>query len=408
MVDFQEQVDSLLQSRADRFSELRASAIAKARKLGIPTRKTESFKYLNLKPFWEMPLLDSPSEIAAQEITSNGSQLVFVNGQYREEMSSMGGLTEVYSFQTAVDRYGLTLENRIRKSIAGESSYFALLNAALHDKGLFVYIPPKTKLDQPIEIVHVLTDGDQSLIPRIHMFVGAGAEVTVLQKTVGQSNEAASMNLLVDFSLEEGARVHAADVLEMGENDWLFSHVRATLKRDSFFGHSTATPGAAGLRSDVRCSLLEEGSEVDLKGMWSLSDKRNAHTVIRVEHLAPHTKSSQHYRGVLRNSSRSSFEGQVYVEREAQLTDAYQLSEQIILDDEASAFTKPNLEIFADDVKASHGATISQISEEEVFYLQTRGLDPATSKNMIVNGFLAFILKDIPCDILKERIRSFL
>lgn len=403
MLTFEENLDALL--KGDESAPLRKEALQKAKLLGRPTRKTEALRYLNLSPYWEIPFNHAKEEISSIEVTQKNPCLVLVDGVYSAERSFLGDLPEVYGFKEARKSYSVALENRMRKNLQEESEYFPLLNLAMHDEGLFLYLPPNFVSETPIEILHIVTGGQTHINTKIFVMAGKNAQAKFFQRKIGNTS---SCNLYVDFSLEENANITATEAFCADDESWFFSHVRATVKRNAKFSHYSATSGGKGFRSDIRSTLLEEGSETDLKGLWSLREKRNAHTLVRVEHRAPNTKSSQHYRGILADQSRASFEGQIYVTPNALLTDAYQLSEQMLLDEGASAFSKPNLEIFADDVKASHGATITQLSDEDLFYLRTRGLPPALCKEMLVKGFISFFLNDISYRVVQDEIRSYL
>ena len=140
-------------------------------------------------------------------------------------------------------------------------------------------------------------------------------------------------------------------------------------------------------RSSLRIELLEENSEALLQGLWRLKEKKECHTHTLVQHLAPHTRSRQHYKGVLQEEAKSSFTGKIYVHPEAQKTEAYQLNNNLLLSPQSKAYSKPNLEIFADDVKASHGATIAQLNAEDLFYLQSRGLTKKEAQEFLIEGF---------------------
>ena len=403
MLTFEEKIDENLQKKVDQTTFFRREALKKAIKIGRPTRKTESLRYLNLSPYWDINTFETKASSSEIFLTKKNPCLVFVDGVFSLEKSYVGNLPEIYPFSKAMSSYAMVLENRIRKSIQEEISYFALLNAAHHDDGLFIYLPQKFVSKEPIEIVHVLTGSQSHVSTRIHIIASKSAEVSFFQRIEGSSE---SYNIYTDFSLEENAKVLSCDLFSGNEDNWIFSHVRSTVKRNALFKHLNATKGAKGFRQDIKCVLLEENASADLKGLWNIAKKNTAHTLVRVEHRAPNTKSWQHYRGVLRDLSRASFEGQVYVTSNALLTDAYQLSEQMILDEGACAFSKPNLEIFADDVKASHGATITQLSEEELFYLQTRGLHPLLCKEMLVKGFMSFFIDDISYEKFADEIRG--
>ena len=286
---------------------------------------------------------------------------------------------EALPLSQAALTFGAFLNSRWSRSLKEETSAHAALNAAVHGEGLFLSIPPGTKVEAPIHLSHHLAEG-MLAFPRVHLFVGAGAEVELVEMVSGEGQ----CNGLFDIALEEGARA----TLTLLHGGAVNSSVRATLKRDAHLKTIAYTQSGGGVNHDYRVALGGENSEVDLIGGWQLANDSRMATNIHVEHIAPHCRSSQLFKGVLRDTSRSSFTGKIYVHREAQKTDAFQLNNNLVLSDRASAHSEPNLEIFADDVKASHGSTTGQFDPTELFYLRSRGLSEAAARALLVDAFL--------------------
>ncbi len=222
----------------------------------------------------------------------------------------------------------------------------------------------------------------------------------------GQKAKETFYNAVYDFELEDEAKLRCLEV-DFGATGYRFDAFRATLKKHSCFKAVTLTD-AAKSRKDYLVKLSGEGAEADLSGIWFLDSNKQAHTNIVIEHIEPHTRSLQLFKGVLYDQALSSFQGKIRVEQKAQKTEAYQLNNNLILSSQASANSKPNLEIFADDVKASHGATVGQLNADELFYLKTRGLDDAVAKKLLIRGFLEDVLAKIEQpDIRKEAEKEF-
>jgi Fe-S cluster assembly protein SufD len=198
-----------------------------------------------------------------------------------------------------------------------------------------------------------------------------------------------------DVALEEGARCSYSALLEGAKQGWHFDYLRATLKRSSTFKGVSWTSGGKTMRQDMHLMLAGENAEVDLRGGWLLEEKHQAHTHVRIDHQFPHCRSLQRFKGVVKGNSRSSFAGKICVAKEAQKTEAYQVNHNLVLDKGAIAYSMPNLEIFADDVKASHGSTVSQIDPTQLFYMQTRGIDECTAKKWLTMGFCQEIINQI-------------
>ena len=219
-------------------------------------------------------------------------------------------------------------------------------------------------------------------------------------------------NDFLDVFLEEKASFSHVFSNENPCSSWGFSSFRATLKKESRLNSSFITFGSPGFRRDYFISLVGEGSEAHLKGLTVLGDRAQSHVNIHMDHSAPSCLSRQLFKNVLAAQSISSFTGKIYVSRAAQKTEAYQLNKNLLLSDQATANTKPNLEIFADDVKASHGATVSQLDEEQIFYLRTRGVSLPTARSLLTIGFCQEILDMVEIASLRlklsELCRQFL
>ena len=314
----------------------------------------------------------------------------------------------------AMRTYGTFLNNQWTKSLKDESDPFVLINGALHQHGVFVYLPPKTIVETPIQLLHVIDAGKTPMLlhPRFHLFAGAQSEVSFASSIAHISGSQYCLNQTAEFAIEEDAHVHYTQMTnDQGAGAWVFDAVRAQLKRNSTLKTVCASNGSVSVRHDYRVALTGENAEVSLNGLWMLSDKNEFHSNILIEHQAPHCRSNQLFKGVLSDFSRSSFEGKILVRQAAQKTEAFQLNNNLLLSDRANADSKPNLEIFADDVKASHGATVGQLDDELIFYLKARGFSDKDAKDILVHSYCKDILDLIKIPSvardMDERSRSF-
>lgn len=241
--------------------------------------------------------------------------------------------------------------------------------------------------------------------PRILLFAGSQSQIEMVATTAALSGDGWCSNGVIDLSIEEGAQVHLSQTsVQEPENSWHFEALRAVLKRDSKLVAVSATDGSQTVRHDYRVALAGENAEGLLNGMWHLKGKREAHSHVLMEHEAAHCRSMQLFKGALHDRSRSSFEGKIYVHSEAQKTDAFQLNQNILLDEGANADSKPNLEIFADDVKASHGSTVGRLDPEQIHYMQTRGISEAEAKKLLVEGYCREVIDMIPVASLRKKL----
>ncbi len=355
--------------------------------LGLPTKEWEVFRYVRLNDLYSRTY--ALAEPATVSLSPQENRLVFVNGRYSEALSSPPKEIVVAPLSKALKTYGSFLKHRLARE---ESDPFALLNSALAKEGLFIYLPPKSV--SRFEILHVMTEQKSPTVamPRMHIYAGIEAEAKCC---IMHDSSNLWVNSFVDIALDERANLTLTTILNENEEHWHLDALRATLKRASCFTSYAVAQGGATTRQDYAVQLLEEGAEASLYGVCRLAERRHHHVNVLMEHKAPHCRSLQNFKNVLSGMARTSFEGKIYVHQAAQKTEAYQMNHNLIMSRHAFANSKPNLEIFADDVKASHGSTVGQIDEEQLFYLQTRGIPYAKAKELLVEGFCQEILSKI-------------
>lgn len=402
----------------DMLQKARARAWEKYLILGLPSKKTEVYRYIKLRHlFSSYAAAKQEFNLAFEDLASwiypecLQSVIIFVNGSYRSDLSRIQALPSnvvVSSLSEASRTFHAFLTNQWTKSVKEERDPFVALNGALHDEGLFLYLPPQCVVKTPIQILNFISHKGEDpmlVMPRIHVMVGKQAQVSLASSTCVAGQTKYGINQVFELSLEEGAQVQVMQTSDAEEgNGWHFEALRASLKRDSLLKTIYISEGSLTTRYDYRTTLEGENAEASLNGVWMLKDKREAHTHVLMEHQAPHCRSNQLFKGVLNHFSRSSFEGKIFVQQEAQKTEAFQLNSNLLISDHAHADSKPNLEIFADDVKASHGATIGQLNFDEIFYLTTKGIPQAMAKNLLINGFCKEVIEMISIPSLQEKL----
>jgi Fe-S cluster assembly protein SufD len=415
-------MDSYYRNMADPESlqKIKDRAWKRYLELGLPTRKSEVFRYVNLRRLFSQNYTPAlPPKMTKDEIKpfiypeSQGTAIVFVNGYYQPHLSCLEALPKkaiILPMREAFKTYGSFLNNQWAKAMKEETDPFALLNAALHSEAAFVYLPPKTVFDTPLQIVNIIhTNAPAALaLPRLHLFAGAQSQIELFSTLHTLECGNYFVNMVSEFALEEDAHVrYVQNAISGGEEQWFFDASRAVLKRNSTFKSVMAANGGAGTRHDYRISLTGENAEALLNGVWMLENKREAHVHVLMDHQAPNCHSMQLFKGVLNGTSKSSFEGKIYVRKEAQKTEAYQLNHNLLLSDKASAQSKPNLEIFADDVKATHGATVGQLDKEQLFYMKSRGFSDAAAKNLLIYGFCKEVIQQISLPTILNQVSDW-
>ncbi len=405
--DFHTRLETLYNStlKDTALAGLQAAAWEQFCKVGLPTRKNEVFRYVKLGQLYNQVYVEAKPVSLEKEVIETHiypeckeSVLVFVNGHFTPELSRILALPKkmiVLRLSEAMRTYGSLLTNQIGKSIKEELDPFALLNLALHGEGLFLYLPPKTVCTVPVQILHVVDSRipNPFVAPRMQVFAGASTEIEIFSSHAFLSSLNGFINQRTDISLEENAHVRYVQAnFHESADQWHFDALRATLKKSATLKSIGVTTGSKTVRNDYRATLIGEQSEVSLSGVWMLEERRETHQHIFIDHQAPNCLSRQLFKGVLNDAGHSSFEGKIMVRQAAQETNAFQLNRNLLLSDGATAESKPNLEIFADSVKASHGATIGQLEKEELFYMQSRGFPVADAKRLLVHGFCQEVL----------------
>lgn len=404
------------QKPAETLQRMRAKFWERFLTLGLPTRKTEVYQYVRLRQLFSKDFgLSLPTSVSAETVSSHtlaecaGSVLTFVNGFFRPDLSQLENLPKkvlVMPLTEAMRTFGPLLNNQIAERLQAETDPFAALNGALSEGG-FVYIPPQTVLEKPIQVLQIVDGNNTLTLPRLEFFFGVRSEATFVTSTICLSGQDNWINSSLNFTLEEEAKATLMqNALDLPPSSWFLEAVRAQQKRQSSLKTVSITNGCQTARFDYRVTLAGENAESFLNGLWMLSEKKEAHTHVLMDHRAPSCQSLQFFKGALADFSRSSFEGKIYVHREAQKTQAFQLNNNLLLSDRANADSKPNLEIFADDVKASHGATVGQLDAEQLFYLKTRGISGEEAKKLLVLGYCQEIVEKITLPSLRDSITA--
>jgi len=389
----------------------------------LPTRKSEQFRYFPLKDFYlekfdelGMEIFLHPQMIDEEVLPEcQGASIVMVNGRLRLDLSNLSALSKkivLLPLEKALHSYEIFLTNRYQKLLTKEANPFTLMNFALSQEGGFLYIPPGTQCEKPIQILHFISgkEGSVGLIhPKWQIFIGNNSKVDCIQTCHFIRPQCPVwVNQDIDITLEEGANFSLISDARVEDGHYLFSSTRTLQKRDSKFTFIHVTNGSKAIKQDIECSLVGEGASADVNGFWLAFGDRHVHTYCNILHEAPNTTSNQLFKGILLDSSVSSFEGKIFVNKIAQKTAAYQLNKNLLLGENAKAYTKPNLEIFADDVKASHGATVGYFSDDELFYLAARGIEKKSATRLLTTSFVQDILDKISLQSLRENYKELL
>ena len=400
----------LIEQGSPALAELQQVALNRFELLGFPHSKHEMFTYLNTKGLVETAfgLSDGSKKVSEDFVASHiypdceSQCLVFVDGVLNRGLSRLEGVsTYLVPLSEAVSDQ--ELKKYLSETAENENDVFAALSTAFCGEGLVFKVGDNTQISGPVQVLFVSTGGSPVMhVPRLVWQLGNLSEVKVIEKFVGVEG-GYFINAVQDWLLAEGAGVSFTQVQADASDSWHFSKTRVHLHRNSRFHSTNASFGTQLARHHYDVRLKEEGSELRLNGVSVLDDKEQVHNFIRIHHEAPQCVSHQHFKNIINGQARSSFDGTVIVNQGAQLTNSNQLINNLMLSNDCHADNKPNLMIFADDVKCTHGATIGQIDEEQWFYLQTRGLSARVAKELLTRSFAKSIIETIEFpEVVKE------
>lgn len=401
----------------------RKLAFSRFKELGLPTIKTEEWRYTNVQRFLkdaftlaqEEQATVTPDQLKAANIPQLDSyRIVLVNGRLQADLSELptGGKITVSKLSDAAGN--AQLQTWFDKHPHLQSQPFAALNAALFADGLFIEAGVNATLDKPLHIIHVYTASANAFIQPRHLVVlHKSATLEIIESAVGLNDSAiAFVNAVTEVVLEENAELWHYNIQSTIKNSRHIYHTSATQKADSRYHHFNFTlPSAELTRNNLSVALTGSNTETNLHGLYLATGSQHVDNHTFVDHLVPNCNSNELYKGVLLDDANGVFTGKIHVHQDAQKTNAFQQNNNLLMSEKANINSQPQLEIYADDVKCSHGFTVGRFSEESLFYLRSRGIGEEAAKSLLVNAF-AFDITDqvhIPAlqDFLAEKIRQY-
>jgi Fe-S cluster assembly protein SufD len=405
----------LLEQGRPALAELQATALSRFEELGFPHSKHEMYTFVNTKGLvaTSFSLPDGSASVSEDFVASHiypdckDQCLVFIDGVFDRGLSRCEGVNSNLMPLSEADE---EVKAYLSETAENENDVFASLSTAFCDEGLVFKVEANTQISGTVQILFVSTGNTAGSVmhtPRIVWQLGKLSEIKVIEKFVGTEG-GYFINSVQDWLLAEGAGVSYTQVQMDSIGSWHFSKVRVYLNRNARFYSSNASSGNQVARHHYEVRLKEEGSEIRLNGVSVLDDKEQVHNFVRIHHEAPQCISHQHFKNIVNGHARSSFDGTVIVCQGAQLTSADQLVNNLMLSNDCHANNKPNLMIFADDVKCTHGVTVGQIDEDQWFYLQTRGLSAKAAKELLTRSFAKSIIETIEFPEVVEELNDTL
>lgn len=366
---------------------------------GIPAVKAEEYKFTNISKKLENAIKTfSPAlsfEITESQVKSalfegfQGDVLVFANGTFLPELSSTIEGVEVSKLSDKPE----TALGSIAKA---SKDPFAALNQASFVDGIFISVPKKAQIEKPILMLSFNKENEGQVIqPRVWIEVGDFSEVTFLDQSISLSDSAYFVNKVVEVKGGVNSQISYYRLQHEGKNAIEVSNIETDIQQDAKFTSVNISLSGDMVRNNLSLNLLGSNSEGNMFGVYLLHGKTHVDNHTNVDHTIPHAESNELYKGILADQSRGVFNGKIFVRQDAQKTNAFQQNNNILLSEDAIINTKPQLEIWADDVKCSHGCTVGQLDEEALFYLQARGIDKLSAKGLLLYAFAGEVMEKI-------------
>lgn len=418
---FDEFEKSLNGEKTSEFHQLRKSAISNFQGLNFPTQKDEEWKYTNISPLLKHNFSSAQiKEDVAPDIINKflfdkleHSLLVFVNGIYSPKLSNITDLpkgVEVGSIAEAIRSDNPIVKKHLGNYAKNENYFFTTLSSAFIKDGAFVYVPDGKVVEDAIHIIFYTSSENEKLItqPRNLFIAGKNAQLTIIEHYVSDKETIYLTNAVTEIVADENAIVDHIRLQEESKKAFHIARMEVDQERSSNFSSHLISHGAEISRNDFNARFNDEGSECMLNGLFMIDDEQlfDAHTMI--DHAKPHCNSHEHYKGILQDKSKGVFNGKVMVRQDAQKTNAFQQNNTILLSDDAVMNTKPQLEIFADDVKCSHGATIGKLNDEAKFYLKSRGIGEEAATAILIHAFASDVITSIKIPALRDYLEEII
>lgn len=402
----------------DAAADLRRAGMAAFEASGLPTVRDEAWKYTSLRTLGRQAFRSAgpspaPGEVELDAATVkglDGPRVVFLNGRLLPELSTLGeadGVTISPLDGTLADPAGAAV-GLAGKLAHATSRPFAALNQAFLGQGVLIEAAARAAPAAPIYLQFYFTSGPEPVAaqPRVLVRTAPGSRLTIVEHFVGEGEAKNLTNAVTEIELEDGSHVEHYRLQEETGACFHVGGLHAHVGRDAGLISHNFQLGAAMGRMDVDVALRQPGAAVTLNGLYFVDGRRHIDNHTRVDHLAPHTSSEENYRGIVDGRGRAVFNGKAVVHQDAQKIEAHQSNRNLLLSDQAEVDTKPELEIYADDVKCSHGATVGQLDADALFYLLSRGIDRPVARSLLTFAFAETVAARIGLAPIRRRLET--
>jgi Fe-S cluster assembly protein SufD len=399
---------------------VRRAAIARLADMGFPTAQDEDWRFTSLSPL--LTTAFRPAEDAATSVDSrslarfalsepDSTRLVFVNGRFALGLSTVAPLpagVRAGSLAQILTGDRDALEPHLGRYEDFQQEAFSALNTAFLTDGAFVSVPRGTVVEKPVHILYVTVPGAAPMAthPRTLVLTGDNSQVSVVEDFVSLGDGVHLSNAVTELSVGDGSVVGHYLIQRENRQAFHISSLRVQQGRSSNLTSHTVLLGGTLTRRNIHPVLAGEGGECLINGLFMANGRQHMDNYMKVEHASPHCESRQVYKGILDGQSHGVFHGRIIVHKDAQKTDAKQTNMNLLLSEDAQIDTKPQLEIYADDVKCTHGATVGQIDEEAIFYLRSRGLAEASARALLLYAFAGEMLQRMKAEPVRRHLEQ--
>lgn len=420
---FREAMRQREQTEPSWLSRLREESFERFEQSGFPVVQQEEWKYTNVaaiartkfSPVLERNGTRPDSEWLASFAypETRNSTAVFLNGIFQPDLSSLTALPEdVVAVELGEalrsGQHGESVRKQLEGRIQPAENGFITLNTALFSSGLFLKIPRGQRIERPIHLLFIGQSGNNgtrpAAFPKVLIVGEENSSATMIESYASPGDDTYLTNVIIDLRLGSGARLEHYKVQRESPHAFHVATTSADLGPNATYDATTINFGAALSRHDIDVQMDQEGAECAVDGLYMIDGDQHTDTHSVIDHRQPRCRSQQLYKGILDGKSRAVFNGKVFVRHGAQQTDARQTNKNLLLSKEARVDTKPQLEIFADDVKCTHGAAIGQLEEDEVFYLESRGIRPELARNLLTYGFAEEVIEKIKIASVRQQL----
>jgi len=406
-------------SPLDRINQLRSNAVNRVNSLNLPTKHDEDWRFTDISPLTKIsfqpvqeasPLKDS--DVEQFYLTEAVTRLVFIDGIYAPNLSTQiaepfekSGVV-VSSLAAASSENLAAIESHLGSQTELQDNIFAALNTSFLHEGALIIVPRNISVEMPIHLLFVATQKEVSSHPRCLLIAEPNSRVTVIEDYVTLGEETYITNTVAEFVLADSAHVNHVRIQRDSKEAFHIANCSVSLAQNSNYQSVSIAFGARISRYNLNVLLKGEGAECTADGLALISNRQLADTHACIDHIKPHCTSHQLHKCIIDDAAHAVFNGKIIVRPDAQLTNSTQSNRNLLLTSKARIDTKPQLEIFADDVKCAHGATIGQLDNEEIFYLKSRGLSEVTARDLLTYAFGAEVIERIPVASLKLQLEQ--